>query len=280
MFEITTNNIIFTSKSELSEINVNTIRNILGLLEEDCIESRREIIYMLSDVPIDILLSFKDEDIESVFSRINLNVPVYQDSAFKLKDSIYKTWNLDEMTLATYGELEYIMLNSENEAEQLHKILSILLKRVIDTRINILLYIKNKLIYKNIIPLKLKKYKYSTEEIDNSELFDTSLSADYGLSIYYNYILWRNKLIASYPDVWNILKTEDYTKEELEDIKKEPKGIFEKWGVYSQVWNISNSLQERDLWFTKNIRVFLKALSFFNIKTKEENKKLAQDGSK
>jgi ribosomal protein L33 len=76
-----------------------------------------------------------------------------------------------------------------------------------------------------------------------------------------------------YPDVWlkKPFEEEDLTEEEKIELKKfNEESPLSKWGIYDQLHFITTSQLERNYWMTRNIREFLKEVTYFNVKAREE----------
>jgi hypothetical protein len=273
MFNIEINNKTYKGFSSLSEMSFKRTRLIFGLLKEkQDLETKQEIVSLFTDIPSEIILCLKEEDADKLISRLNLNIFKIL-MPLQIDDKVFDIIDFDKLTVEEYGEIEYFLLNYPNEYEVLNKIVNLIYKEVNKNHKNILYNMKLKLFFKNIVPYKLDKIIFKKEQTNNEELFDNRLDGAIGLGIYNAFNEWRFKLAKEYPDIWG---TQDKTDEDEEIY--EYKSIFYKWGIYSQVWTLSNSLIERDAWHKKNIRDFLKALSYYIILQEEEKIKNRANG--
>jgi hypothetical protein len=263
MFSITINDKKYKCISNPSEISLHKTRILYSILkkENQDLEIKLEAIAMISDIPVDLLLHFKEENADKILNNLIHHI-IEVPKALKIKKNVYVLLDFDNLTIAQYGEIEYLFLNYKNEYDIIHKLIDILLKRVINYRYDILYYIKNRIIFKNIMPVKLKRFEWTLDNKDNSEFFDNSLDGMLGMNIFNAFIEWRKNLIKEYPDLYPTIEKE-------EEISY---NVLDKWGIYHILNSICSSLSERDEWSKKNIRELFKYLTYLKIKNKEEKR--------
>jgi hypothetical protein len=277
MFTIEVNGTNYSCVSSLTEMNLGRTRQVMGLIKENSTlsspEKNRELIFLLSNIPPDKINKFSDGDISKVLEKIKFlhkielaAIPI----EFRIGKKVFKLIDFDGLTVNEYAAIEYYFLNYRNEYDVLHKILNVLLRRVIKHKSDILFSIKGALFYKNVIPVKLKKFTFVKEVEDNSQLFDERLDGSFALLILHSFNEWSNNLKKEFPDLWPTYVEDLETPTEEEKEAEVSNSVFTKWGMYAQICSISSSAQERDYWEDKNIRELLKYLTFMTIKNREE----------
>jgi len=262
----------YTCISLLKEMNLSYARYVFeyikGVKDVDKLLVDKTLLTMLSNFPENLINSLNDKNVMEVLSEIdflkNLNFTEYT-KYFILNKKRFKILNFNDLTVKEYAEIDYYLTNYKNEFEVLHNVINILIRRITKSDINILYYIKKRIIQKNFIPIKVKNCKLTTWDEDNSELFDKRLDAEIAFHLFYDYIEWRNSLMKEYPDIWSL------SEDDEDEVPENSPSRIDKWGFYSYVWEMSSSLSEREAWYDKNIRQFLKALSYIIVK-KEETK--------
>ena len=269
----------YNLKNDLRDINLNEARELFGMYKDNA--SKIDIISLSSNIPFHLLLNMKDEHIDFLYKKLTFliyDIP-YSDF-FKLKGRIFHLIDFEKLTIRDYEEIEYYLLNVKNEYESLHRIINVLIKEVKCTSffnnflVNIL-YIKNRMFQKIMVPLTLKKYR-CLEYNDNADLFDKYFDAHYALSIYQRFSTWENEIIKEYgiideADVITDEERKNLTLEQKSKLAKLEYNPFKQWGIYHIICHLSNSLSERDLWREKTPRELLKYLKYVNLKDKIEN---------
>lgn len=273
MFKIEVNNIIYNCVSDVAEMNLNRTREVMALVKEN-IKTRdknKELIYLLSNIPLELIEKFSEEHINQILEKITFLYKLELNSfpkEFRIGKRYFKIKNFDELTVAEYAEIEYLFSNYSNEYHILHEVFNVLIAEVTNIKENIFYSILGRLFFKNVIPVKLKKFTIAKKEPENSQLFDTKLDGSFSLLLLHNFNEWSQNLKKEFPDLWPNL--EEIEETEFEKQEQKSTNILLKWGLYGQICNISSSIQERDEWYKRNIRELLKYLTFMVIKQREE----------
>jgi len=277
MLNIKIDNTVYKCKTELSEFSLKKTRLIHKLALEDNAD-KKEIISECSNIPDDILINMEDKDIDDLYDRLDFlkrymmyKVPEF----FKLKDKTYKIYNFDDFTVKDIANIQ-LNLMLGNQFDHLHNIISYLIRPInIKSRKNILYNKLNNILYSNVIPQKIKKYEwidYNEDEV--AELFDKHLDAGIAYTVFYQFTEWQTNLQKEYPDLFKIIDYSEYSEEDVKSVKEYNKKLsrLDSYGIYANVCDICNSIQEGDIWWTRNIRELYKYLSYKMVVAENEKK--------
>lgn len=256
--------------------------NILNL-DDPTNHDKLKLLSILSDLDVFTLQKLKITNLDEVFIELkdlseytSFN---YNFECFKFNKKIYGFINLNNLTVEEFEDIEFLLNDEEYEFENLSKVLCILLRPIhLKNRSikNILYNIRNKLIFRKIIPLNFKKYlveKYTHKHLDHSHRFDDIMS--FGLASYFfkKYTDYRSNLISTY--FRDFIKEDEDDEEEPKPKIKKPKTFEETWGIYHLINSISSSIFEKDEWRKRPITELFKYLVYtkaLKIKEDKENR--------
>lgn len=277
MFNVTINSEeTYKCIDNLSEISLFKASMALPFFTQKIdLELKRELLALISEIPIIIILSMTESDIDSLINRVNFSK--YDLSfGYRLGDDVYKLMDFEELTVQEYGQLSYY-LSGENIYAEIPNVLNVIFKRVDSYKGNILYNMISSIYNTNVVPLKIKNYKLSSVQSDNTHLFNKHIDGALALNLVNSYLEWCDKLKSQYTLLWPsvVVIPEEELDEEVEVTASinEPLKLLEKWGIYHIIATISSSLSEREEWRQRTVRELLEYLTYLKILEMTKEKK-------
>lgn len=263
--------------NQLSEISLFTAVEVLSILnyeKEPDLNTQIAIISAISKIDVEIFINIEESSIKEVYEQIkpmfysDLSLILYKN--LLIDNTLFGLKDIEKLTVKEFIDLDYNLKEKDNIFENIDKIIAILLRKVTrknNNSKNILNNIILKLFYKSVIPQVYLNYEiedYNEDTLNNAELFLSKLDAQVGLSIFYYFIEYRNRIIKEYKGLFesDIIPEEDADQYDEEPILKKPVTYEDRWGWYHLLNTISNNIIEREVWLVKPIKEFLTQLLY------------------
>lgn len=278
---------------KLNEISLYRGMNInyIWTNQEHDISTKLEVLNILYQS--DIWKQVSEESIDDIIGNLDIlnlendNTSLIAYDTFKFGRDLYGIHKLEVITVQEYMDIEFYLNYGDNVLDNLDKVASILYRPIKKKNNNVKNILINKIVsifYKGIQPRVIKYYEIEDydDHLDTSEAIREKFSYSMGLYALYKYMNYKRQLMNEFEYLFNnsTKEEDDSFKEEEEEYLREHKekndeiSFEENWGFYNIFITMVPDLSEREIWRLKDIKEFMKYLTYSNIKTTLENKKI------